>query len=161
MLMFADYKDSLRNDYGIRNNEIEKSLIKNRPNLSMPMPAIGEVFCKIRDKCKGRTDEVLLEMNRLFNSGLISPAYIHDSNDLFPLANVIARKTKDDRDQISTMDALIIAAATMDRNCSVLYTTDSQLIYDAGIANEINDWRDNKKYNPLTIRGVSEILKSK
>ena len=50
MLMFADHKDSLRNDYGIRNNEIERSLIKNRPKLSMPMPAIGEVFCKINMK---------------------------------------------------------------------------------------------------------------
>ena len=159
--MFADHKDSLRNDYGIRNNEIERSLIKNHPNLYIPMPAIGEVFCKIRDKCKGRTDEVLLEMNRLFSMGLISPAYIHDSENLFSLANTIAKKTKDDRDQISTMDALIIAAATMDHNCSVLYTTDSQLIFDAGIGNEIDDWRDNKRFNPLAIRGVSEILKSK
>ena len=159
--MFADHKDSLRNDYGIRNNEIESSLIKNHPNLSIPMPAIGEVFCKIMDKCKTRTDEVLLEMNRLFDKGLISPAYIHDSENLFPLANTIAKKTKDDRDQISTMDALIIAAATMDCNCSVLYTTDSQLIYDAGVANKIDDWRNDRGFGSLKIRGVSEILKSK
>ena len=156
--MFADQKDILRNQYGIRlNNEIEKSLKKAHPFLMIPMPAVGEVFCKIRDKRKD-SQEAILEMNRLFDSKVVSPAYLKDGEEVFALAKEISKKMDDDRDQISPMDALIAAAATVDKNCVYLYTTDNTLMSDITILDTINEWRSERKYPQLKITEITNIL---
>ena len=146
MQMFADQKDRLRNHYNIRsNNGIEKSLKKSHPILMIPMPAVGEVFCKLRDKCKN-SQAAILEMNRLFNDKIVSPAYLSEGEELFAIAKEISKVRNDDRDQISPMDALIAAAATVDKKCVYLYTTDNMLISNITILDTIKEWRSERNY---------------
>ena len=159
MQMFADQKDRLRNHYNIRsNNGIEKSLKRSRPTLMIPMPAIGEVFCKIKDKCKD-SQAVILEMNRLFDENIVSPAYLNDGEEIFTLAKEFSKTRDDDRDQISPMDALIAAAATVDKRCIYLYTTDNVLISDITIFDTIKEWRTTKGYPQLTITDITDIVR--
>ena len=160
MLMFSNHRDPLRKYYKIRGNKAEGSLIRNHPELKIPMPALGEVLCIIRDKCSDRSEDVIKEMNRLLDTGIVGTAYIHNANDLFSFANSITKETNDDRDQISPMDALIVATATTNPECSTLYTTDSVLLTNAGISDMIYDWRNNKNYDSLRIRDISEIIKN-
>ena len=47
-MIFVDFKDKNRRYYDIRDKEIDKILKKNRPNLAIPMPAVGEVYFKMR-----------------------------------------------------------------------------------------------------------------
>lgn len=122
------------------------------------MPAIGEVFCKIRDKCKD-SQEAILEMNRLFDNNIVSPAYLNDGEEIFALAKEFSKIREDDRDQISPMDALIAAAATVDRRCTYLYTTDNVLISDITIYDSIKEWRTGKGYPQLTITDITDIVK--
>ena len=158
MQMFADQKDGLRSHYNIRrNNGIEKSLKKTRPALMIPMPAIGEVFCKIRDKCKD-SQEAILEMNRLFDINIVSPAYLSNGEEVFELAKKISKARNDDRDQTSPMDALIAAAATVDYRCVYLFTTDNMLISNITILETINEWRTSKGFSQLTITDITDIV---
>ncbi len=158
MMIFADVKDKLRKDYGIRQKGIDKILKKSHPNLVIPMPALGEVFVKIRDKCGDRRNDVISEMNRLFDCNVVSPIYIKSSEDTFNLAKTFSKKANDDRDQISPMDALIVATAIVDKNCKVLYTTDSTLITDTAISEKMDEWRAQNNYDPLTIKDITEII---
>ena len=158
--MFADQKDGLRSHYNIRlNNGIEKSLKKSHPVLKIPMPAVGEVFCKIRDKCKN-SQEVILEMNRLFDDNIVSPAYLNEGEEVFALAKEISKVRTDDRDQISPMDALIAAAATVDKKCVYLYTTDNMLISNITILDTIREWRSDNHYPQLNITDITGIVKA-
>ena len=157
--MFADFKGSARRDYGIRMNGIENSLIKNHGLLGIPMPALGEAICKIRDKCKDRASDVLLEMNRLMDKGIITPYYIQNAQETYGLASRVSIETEDDRDQISPMDALIVAAAAVDPKCSVLYTTDSTILTDVTLSEMIDGWREDKGYKNLAIQDISGIIK--
>ena len=159
MQMFADQKDRLRNHYNIRQNSgIEKSLKKTRPILMIPMPAIGEVFCKIREKSKD-SKGAILEMNRLFDDNIVSPAYLNDGEEIFALAKKISKIMDDDRDQISPMDALIAATAAVDKNCDYLYTTDNMLISNITILDVIKEWRSENGYSQLNITDITEIVR--
>lgn len=160
MKMFIDRKDILRRDYNVRDNEIEKSL-KKHDQLGLPMPAFGEVICKVRDKCGDNVHVVLKEMNRLMDDGIIVPCYLKNASATFNIAKELANIVEDDRDQISPMDALIAASATTDPCCTILYTTDIQLITDSRVSDIINDWRDERDYKPLAIRDISNILRAR
>ena len=158
--MFIDQKDPLRYGYGIRySSKIESSLIsRNRGILCVPMPALGEVICKVKDKCDGRESEIMTELYRLLDN-TIHIRYIRDASDTFGLAKAFSKDVSDDRNRISPMDALITATATVDPDCSVLYTTDSILLSDARVSEIIDDWRCNNEYGSMSIRDVSDIIK--
>lgn len=156
--MFANRNDCLREEYNVRSNEIEKSL-KKHDQLALPMPAFGEVICEVRDKCKDAAQDVLIEMNRLLDIGLVVPSYLDNAPATFSIAEDLVSIVKDDRDYISPMDALIAACAATDPRCNILYTTDNQLISDYRVSDIIGDWRKKKKYQSLSIRDISNILR--
>ena len=158
--MFIDQKDPLRYGYGIRyNSKIESSLIsRNRGTLCVPMPALGESICKVKDKCEGRESEIMTEHYRLLDS-VLHICYIRDAPDTFGLAKTLPKDVSDDRNRMSPMDALITATATVDPDYSVLYTTDSKLLSDARVSEIIDDWRSGRGYIPLSTRDVSDIIK--
>ncbi|MBO4552225.1 MAG: hypothetical protein J5673_03395 [Candidatus Methanomethylophilaceae archaeon] len=160
MQMFADHRDPLRKYYNIRSNEIESSLIRNHGTLCISMPSLGESFCKIKDKCKGYELEIMEEINRLLDK-TICVRYIRDAQETFGLAKRLSEDVDDDRNRVSPMDALIIATATVDPDCTTLYTTDSLLLSDARISEIINDWRENRGYRPMIIGEVYEIIKKR
>ena len=123
------------------------------------MPAVGEAFCKIKDKCGERAVEVLEEINRLMDK-VITIRYIRDGQATFDIAKKISEYREDDRDRISPMDALIVAAATTDPDCNVFFTTDSTLLSDTKITEIISGYRDAEKYKPLCIRDIAELIKA-
>ena len=160
MQMFVDRKDSLRRDYNIRDNGIEVSLKKQRPQLALPMPAFGEVLCKVRDKCKDDFETVLDEMNRLIDNGTVIPCYLKNAVDTFRIAKDLSAVMDDDRDQISPMDALIVASAVTNPNCTILYTTDSQLL-SISLPDSAVDWRADNGCKSLAVRSILDIIKAR
>ena len=66
---------------------------------------------------------------------------------------------EDERDQISPMDALVVAAAASDKECVALYTTDRQLISDISVSEIVDEWRNERNYPLFKIKHVSNIIK--
>ena len=123
------------------------------------MAALGEVFFKIKEKGKERTDEILQELTRLMDKSIIEPTFIEKPYDTFTIARDLSEKMPDDRDQISPMDSFIVASATVDPNCHILYTTDAKLISNTRLQEIISDWRSGQNYKPISIRDVDDLIK--
>ena len=157
--MFADSRDILRKRYSIRTGSIDSSLRKNRGALVAPMAAFGEVICKIRDKNGGRSVETLVELNRLLDRCIIVPFYIKNGYDTFGVAKKMTERNPDERDNISPMDAFIIASAITEPRCRTLLTSDSTLTFNPRLSEIANDYREQHGYDPFSIRNVDEILK--
>ena len=157
-MMFVNKKDSLRKAYGIKQKPAE-SLFGSNMRFALPMPAMGELICKVRDKQPDDYRDSLNELCRLMDKKFLEVRYIVAPSDVYQLANQIAGKACDPRDRISPMDALIIAIAAMDQDCDTFYTTDSRLITDGGMKELIDDCRIHSDLNQSRIADISDILK--
>ena len=123
------------------------------------MPALGEAFHMIRTKCGERSKEVLEELIRLIDAGIVTIRYIRDAGDTFGFARDLSRECEDERDMISAMDALITAIAASDPDCRVLYTTDSKLLTDSHVSETLAAFREERRSPAMSIRDVSDLLK--
>ena len=160
-MMFADSKDSLRKDYNLRGSKID-AMLKRHDQLALPMPAFGETICKIRDKTGSNFQTVVSEIDRLIETNVVKTVYLQKASETYAIAKDLSVSMDDDRDQISPMDALIVASATTDPCCNIFYTTDSRLISDARVSEIIDEWREDRDgYERLSIRGISSILKAR
>lgn len=157
--MFVNKNDALRSAIGVGRGSID-SILKNK-SFCIPMPALGESFHKIREKNPKDCMDILNVLVDLLNSRFLETRFIGDPAATFSLAKTISAATDDERDQISPMDALIAASAATDQTCSSLYTTDSRLISNANVSDDITSWRDSRGFPPLAIRDVSELFGNK
>ncbi len=161
MMMFADSKDSLRKDYNLSGRRID-TMLKRHDQLALPMPAFGETICKIRDKTGSNFQTVVSEIDRLIETNVVKTVYMQNASETYAIAKDLSVSMDDDRDQISPMDALIVASATTDLRCNIFYTTDSRLISDARVSEIVDEWRESREgYCRLSIRGISSILKAR
>ncbi len=158
-MMFANRNDQLRKDYNIGKKPAEGIVYKNQGRYSVPMPAFGEAICKIRDKDHDRYSDVLIEIDRLIQYGFLEIRYIMNPSETFSIAKRISYEASDDRDQISPMDAFIVATATTDPDCKSFCTTDSRLVSDSNVIETISEWREGHGYPEMNIMGVENILK--
>lgn len=156
VLMFANRDDALRKAMGLGRGHIS-SILKNA-RFCVPMAALGESFHMIRIKSPDDCMTILGELNGLLDDGFLETRFIGDPAATFTLAKTISATTVDDRDQISPMDAFIAASAATDQTCAALYTTDSRLISNTDVSEEISSWRDSQGFPPMVIRDVSELF---
>jgi len=156
--MLADKRDSLRRTYKYRANEIRSSLKKEGGEFAVPMAALGEAIIKIRDKNGIRSEEPLLELHRLLSAEVLKPYYIRNAYDTYQMARDIVRGTDDARDNISPMDALIVASAIAEPMCSTLVTSDKSLISNDTISRISLDYREEKGYAVLNITDLPSII---
>ena len=58
------------------------------------------------------------------------------------------------KDRVEPMDALIVANALIDKECSIVYTHDSTLLFDRTIRDFISDLREEmgNEYLPIAIK---------
>lgn len=122
------------------------------------MPALGEVFCKIRDKCKDNSNEVLLTLNKLMDDGYFRTRYISNPYDTFELSKRLSNRRRDSRDLISAMDALILATAIVDPDCTEFYTSDTKLVSDSNVSEIVADYRENNDYDRMAEIPIDKII---
>ncbi len=158
LMLFIDTKDPLRPE-GTRWKKIEKVLKKNVKQIAVPMPAFGEAFCKIRDKAGERISEVREEMDRLIKDHYIEIRYLKEGSDLFGIAASLSKKDNDDRNNVSPMDALILASALVDKECTTFITTDTTLLMNSEILEIANNWRNENNLPDIKIADLNTILK--
>ena len=157
-MMFIDTKDPLRPE-GTRWKKIENVLKKNVKQIAVPMPAFGEAFCKIRDKAEGRIHDVREELDRLINANYIKIRYLRNGTDLFNIAAKLSKKNNDDRNNVSPMDALILASALTEPECTTFVTTDTTLLMNSDILELVEEWRSNNNMHELKIVDVNAIFR--
>ena len=156
-MMLVNENDELRRDFGIRSRDA-KRILKCRQQLCIPMPALGEVFCKIRDKCKDNSNEVLLTLNKLMDDGYFRTRYISNPYDTFELSKRLSNRRRDSRDLISAMDALILATAIVDPDCTEFYTSDTKLVSDSNVSEIVADYRENNDYDRMAEIPIDKII---
>ena len=159
LMMFINDRDIFRNYYGMGKKRAENCMSKALRPFTIPIPALGEAVYKIRDKSGEKWMDSLKELNRLIDLGFLNITYLQNSTELYKVAKELCRPVNDDRDRISPTDALIVAAATVDPDCSTLYTTDSVIITDTHLTEYITAWREDIDFPPLAITDLSSILK--
>ncbi len=131
--------------------------------MCIPMFALSEAIHTIKEKRKEDGLEVVRELYRLIDKGELKVRYFTRDTALgaFDLAKELISIDGDERDYVSPMDALILATAASDPECSVLYTTDKTLLINAEIYNTIRTWRNDRGYESFRISDISEIIKLK
>lgn len=158
LMMFIDTKDPLRPE-GTKWKKIENVLKKNVKQIAVPMPAFGEAFCKIRDKAEDRIHDVREELDRLINANYIKIRYLRNGTDLFNIAAKLSKKNNDDRNNVSPMDALILASALTEPECTTFVTTDTTLLMNSDILELVEEWRSNNNMHELKIVDVNAIFR--
>ena len=63
------------------------------------------------------------------------------SSDAFNYAKKLMDLCSDGYEQLSPMDALIIADALIDNECTTVYTTDSKFLWDTDLTPTVNEIR--------------------
>ncbi len=157
-MMFINKNDSLRRVYDI--NRKPADVLFGKHKFALPMPAMGELICKTRDKHPDDYKDSLDEMCRLIDRGFLDVRFISNATDVYGMAKDLVREPQDSRDRISPMDALILATAVTDQDCESFYTTDSKLIYDARVHEITNDYRDSLGFKKMRVADISDLLKS-
>ena len=123
------------------------------------MAAFGEAICKVRDTCRDDIMQTMTEMNRLMDEGFFNVMYISNPSAVFRIAKDLSAGRKDGRDEISPMDALILASAVCEKDCDTFYTSDIKLLRDTNVQEIVCNERMDLGYEPLNIREVVEILR--
>ena len=159
VILIIDKDDTHRKDYGCGRKGGEALFPKNM-QFSVPEVAMGETVMKIMDKRPGSFQAAMQEYERLVGSGFLRASYIRDSAFTFDLAKEISREKADSRDRISAADALILACAAADEDCSVFYTSDSKLLTDSSVSKAVDDWRSSSDYGEMRIMDMADVLKS-
>ncbi len=158
VILIIDKDDTHRKDYGCGKKKGEALFPKNTW-FSVPEVAMGETVMKIMDKRPGSFQAAMQEYGRLVESGFLRVSYIRDSTFTFDLAKEISREKADYRDRISVADALILACAAADKDCSVFYTSDSKLLTDSSVSKAVDDWRSSSDYGEMRIMDIADVLK--
>ena len=133
VILMIDRDDTHRNDYGCGRKRFEALFPKNT-RFSVPEVAMGETVMKIMEKRPASFQAAMQEYERLAGSGFLSVSYIRDPSFTFGLSKEISKERADPRDRISAADALILACAAADKDCSVFYTSDSKLLTDSFVS---------------------------
>lgn len=156
--MFVNKNDSLRKVYDISKKPADVLFGKHK--FALPMPAMGELICKTREKQPDHYRDSLDEMCRLIDNEFLNARFLSNATDVYGMAKDLVREPRDSRDRISPMDALILATAVTDQDCESFYTTDSKLIYDARVHEIINEYRDSLGFKKMHVADISDLLKS-
>ena len=155
--MFVNKKDSLRKAYGIKGKPIE-SLFRSQ-KFALPMPAMGEMLYKIREKQPNDYRDSIDVLFKLVDSGFIEVRFISNASEVYNLAKKIVEEKGDSRDQISPMDALILATAVADQNCETFYTADAKLITASQTHGLVEKFREELGYEPMDVSDISDLIK--
>lgn len=158
VMLFVNKDDELRNNYGIGKKAASVAVCRNHHQLCVAMPALGEVFHMIRQKCGSNYMGPLKELNALLDSRFLETRYITNPGSVYSLAGRLVRETRDSRDSISAMDALVVATAATDPECTRLYTSDVALVSVSSVSDEVEGWREDQGYKKLAIRELSDIF---
>lgn len=161
LMMFINRKDELRKDYGLKGRDAETCTNNSHRHFTIPIPALGEAVFKIREKNSDNWKESLDELDRLINIGFLDVVYLDKSTELYRVTRKLCRDVDDVRDMISPMDALIVAAATVNPDCGALYTSDRRILVDVYLNESVQEWRKEHGYPALRIAEISSILKNK
>lgn len=151
VLLFINRKDMLRPHYNSGNKPAESCVAKAEKQFCIPMPALGEVVYKVYDKCGADADEVLRELNNLIRKDFLKIRFINNPSKTFQIARQLSSEMSDDRDSISPMDALILAAAITEQDCIKFYTTDRKLILDTRVMDVISESRNELGFQPMRV----------
>jgi len=125
--------------------KIKRGVRKERYRI--PVPVVGEAFLKLNDKREFNVKrdafkllEDLIAKNRieLIAFGRDSTAFGF-AKDLMDHCN----PTYYQQDFLSPMDALIIADAVIDHECSKIYTNDSMMLMNLSLHEKVNEIRSN------------------
>lgn len=157
--MFAYRKDRRRIENHLGSKPAEGCVARNERHLHFPMAAFGEAICKVRDTCRDDIMQTMTEMNRLMDEGFFNVMYISNPSAVFRIAKDLSAGRKDGRDEISPMDALILASAVCEKDCDTFYTSDIKLLRDTNVQEIVCNERMDLGYEPLNIREVVEILR--
>ena len=158
LMMFVNKTDRLRNELGIGQKSADKCVKRGVGNFCVPMPAFGEAICKIHDKAKDRTADVMNEMIHLMDTGFITVRYLNNPSDVYGLAKTLSKDVDDKRDAISPMDALIVAAAAVEQDCRVFYTADVKLQTEFAVSDAVSEWREHHDFDPMVIKPIDVVL---
>lgn len=156
-MMLINRNDGLRESLNLGPRSAEYIFRRNHPDFGVPMPAFGEAICKVREK-GNRSEELLIEMNRLMNASFVKPRYITDPDTVYRLARELCAEKKDGRDAISPMDGLILATAMADPECRFFYTSDTKLSYNSDVLNLVSDFRSEAGSPPLAIHQIKKAV---
>lgn len=150
----------LRPHYNLGNKPAESCVAKTEKQFYIPMPALGEVVYKVHEKCGTDADEVLKELNNLMRKDFLKVRFINNPSNTFQIARQLSSEMSDDRDSISPMDALILATAITEQDCTRFYTTDRKLILDTRVGEVISSSRDELGFQPMYVCDMGDILRS-
>lgn len=159
VMMSVNKDDELRKKIGVGRGDID-SILRNG-SFCIPMVALGESLHMIRQKNPRDYEESLSELNRLLDKEFFETRFLKNPESTFTIARDLCSFSKDERDSISPMDAIIIASATTDGNCTSLYTSDTRLLSNGVVSEEVDDWRQSHGYGDMSIRNVTELFKGK
>ena len=120
---------------------------------------MGEAVMKIMDKRPSSFQAAMQEYERLVRSGFLSVSYIRDPSFTFSLSKGISKEREDPRDRISAADALILACAAADKDCSTFYTSDSKLLTDSFVSEAVDDMRCGSGYEEMRIMDIADMLR--
>ncbi|MBR6204878.1 MAG: hypothetical protein IKQ60_07540 [Candidatus Methanomethylophilaceae archaeon] len=158
VILMIDKDDTHRDDYGCGRKKYEALFPKNT-RFSVPEVAMGETVMKIMDKRPGSFQMAMQEYERLVGLGFLNVSYIRDPSFTFSLSKEISKERADSRDRISAADALILACAAADKDCSVFYTSDSKLLTDSFVSKAVDEWRSSSDYDEMRIMDIADALK--
>ena len=101
-----------------------------------------------------------MELNNLIRKDFLKIRFINNPSKTFQIARQLSSEMSDDRDSISPMDALILAAAITEQDCIKFYTTDRKLILDTHIMDVISGSRNELGFQPMRVCDIDDILRS-
>lgn len=155
--MFVNKRDTLRKAYGIERKNVE-SLFRNQ-RFALPMPAMGELLYKIREKQPDDYRDSIDNLFKLVDSGFIEVRFISNASKVYDMAKKIVEMKCDSRDRISPMDALIFSTAVADQDCMAFYTADVKLISASQTHGLVDEFREELGYEPMNVADISDIMK--
>jgi len=120
----------------------------------VPIPVIGEAFLILNEK---RDNDIKREafkvLETLIEEKRIELIAFGKSNDAFRYAKELMDQCTSDyrQENLAPMDALIVADALIDNQCTKIYTNDTLLLFDKNLRETVNEIRRNidSAYSPL------------
>jgi hypothetical protein len=140
---FIDKRDSLRRDVG--NPAVNRALTKPRERFRIPIPAIGEAFHIINTKATENLDrkkDAFRELEYNVRNNVFEITGLGKNSDAFIYARELVEYCSDNYEQITPMDALIVAVAITDVDCSKVYTKDNMLLMNTKIHEHVDEKRE-------------------
>ena len=151
-----DQTDVVYKENSDKLDKIKRGARKER--LKVPIPVIGEAFMKLsknRDPSVKR--DAFRTLDKLIADKRVELVAFGHGSDAFTYAKQlmeVCNKSQYSQDTLYPMDALIIADAIIDNECSKVYTSDFLLLMNEELQNKVNEIRANidKSYGKLKFR---------